>query len=317
MAVGDIITALRYNNLQTTIENILGNGSGTEGYGQTTASNQVPVGKLVTNSDMNNLYNDFNKIYRHQVNSDPSASISTISVSNLIADDNNEPSSILKGYVDFENFGTVVSSDPNRFRLHTAQSSSDDEVVACTRTAQWRNELNAYVRVGFVSTDARRHFFNSGGTITFKANLTSSATGGNVDKTNNWVTMLSNSGNVSFGYNYTSSDNSGTGSAIGNYQLTNGQQQIYRKAGSGLYSSNNYYLFAKNISATMIEFRIRLVDSDSGSDPSGPNNAKGWVAVDEYVVGSLSHWTGYLRASGSFVDVAAPTITRQSNFSGS
>ena len=58
MAVGDLITATRYNTLQTRVENILGNGSGSEGYGETTASNQVAVGNLVTASHVNQLRTD-------------------------------------------------------------------------------------------------------------------------------------------------------------------------------------------------------------------------------------------------------------------
>ena len=313
MAIGDIITATRYNTLQTTVENILGNGSGTEGYGQNTASNQVTIGKTVTASDMNNLYNDFNKIYRHQVNLDPSASISTISISNLIVEDDNEPSSVLKGYADFEALGATVSSDPNRFRLHTLQSSDDDEVANLTFSTQWRVNLNGYVRATFASADARRHFFNAGGKITFKVGLTSTATGGNVAKTNDWATMLSNSGTVSFGYNYTSSDNSGTGSAIGNFQLTSNEQQVYRKTGSGVYADNNYYIRAKEVSSTVIEFRIWMNEADIGSG----GGRKGAVNIDEYVQGNLSHWTGYVTASGAYVDVDAPAIAVQSNFSGS
>ena len=87
--------------------------------------------------------------------------------------------------------------------------------------------MNGYFRATFTSADTRRHFFNSGGQINFVSSLTSTATGGNVAKTNDWATMLSNAGTVTFGYNYTSTSNSGTGSAIGNYQLT---ADIFRTA---------------------------------------------------------------------------------------
>ena len=53
MAVGDLITATRYNTLQTRVENILGNGSGSEGYGETTASNPSCCWKSVTASQPN------------------------------------------------------------------------------------------------------------------------------------------------------------------------------------------------------------------------------------------------------------------------
>lgn len=318
MAVGDIITATRYNNLQTRVENILGVGSANEGYGMTTASNQLAVGKLVEASDMNNIYNDFNVIYRHQVNQDPSAVVSTISIGNLIAENtSDDPNGILKGYADFESFMSTIESDPNRFRLHPTQSDEDDQVANLTYTAQWRNEIKGYYRVTFANFNARRHFFNAGGTITFKGTLTSTATGGNVNKTNDWVTMISNSGLVSFGHNYTSSDNSGTGSAIGNYQLTTSYQQVYRKAGSGLYANNSYYIRAKEgATNNVIEFEIWMQDSDSGTAPFGPNNAKGFVAIDEYVQGSLTHYAGYLRASGAYVSTVAPTIARLTNFTG-
>ena len=68
MAVGDLITATRYNALQTRVENILGNGSGTEGYGQTSASNQVAVGNEVTASHVNQLKTDIDRVNRHQTN---------------------------------------------------------------------------------------------------------------------------------------------------------------------------------------------------------------------------------------------------------
>jgi len=308
MAIGDIITATRYNAIQTIVEDILGVGSGTEGYGMTTASNQVAVNDLVTASDMNNLYNDFDKIYRHQVNLAPSASISTISISNLIADDNSEPSSVLKGYADFENFATTISADPARFRLHSTQSTTTNLVTSNLSPSPWRN-TGSFGDVGFEfgSANARRHFFNAGGKIQWNISLTSTATGGNVSKTNNWVTMFSNAGTVSLNYNSTSSDNSGTGTSIGNFQLTSGYQTVYTKTGSGLYSGNSFVIQAREASTSKIEMRVRMTDSDSGSSPSGPNNAKGWRAVDEYVQGTFTIEIDTVRATGSYVSVAQPT----------
>lgn len=314
MAIGDIITASRYNTLQTTVENVLGTGSGTFGYGQNTASNQVAVNDLVTASDMNNLFNDFDKIYRHQVNLAPTASISTISVSNLIADDDNEPSDVLKGYADFENFATTVSADPARFRLATAQSTTAQLANNTDSNRTWRNSGQYLTsNITFASANARRHFFNAGGKIQFSFSLTSSATGGNVSKTNNWVTMLSNAGTVSMNYNSTSSDNSGTGTSKGNYQLTSSFQTLYTKTGSGLYSGNTMVLQGKEVSNRQIQFKVLYTDSDSGTS----SNAKGFQPIDEYVQGTLNVTIDTLRATGSYVSVAAPTLASASfsNFS--
>ena len=43
MAVGDIITAARYNNLQSRVATIMGVGSGDDGYGQNLSSSQVAL----------------------------------------------------------------------------------------------------------------------------------------------------------------------------------------------------------------------------------------------------------------------------------
>ena len=319
MAVGDLITATRYNNLQTRVENILANGSGTEGYGESTASNQVSVGNDVTATHLNQLFTDIDRISRHQTNQSAAGTIAQAAIGDIIADETSDnPDGVLKGFADYENTMTVLEGNPNRFRLSALQSTSGTDPDTLTfGPTQWRDELNGYVRVVFTSADARRHFFNAGGTITFVSSLTSTASGENVAKTNDWSTMLSNAGTVSFGYNYTSTSNSGTGSAIGNFQLTSSEQQLFRKPGSGLYADNNYYIRGKEVNSSTIEFRIWMSDTDTGTAPFGPNNAKGFVAVDEYVVGNLVTTVGFKRASGSYVDTPLPAINRHSNFSGS
>ena len=117
--------------------------------------------------------------------------------------------------------------------------------------------------------------------------------------------MLSNAGTVTFGYNYTSTSNSGTGSAIGNYPTYCIEQQVFRKTGSGVYADNNYYIMAKEVNATTIEFLSQMDEADTGNT----SGAKGVQPVDEFVVGRLTTSIGFVRASGSYVDVDAPTFT--------
>ena len=71
MAVGDIITASRYNLIQGRINTILGTGSGQDGYGQGLTSSSVSVGAVITAGDMNDLYTDIAAAHIHQQGSAP------------------------------------------------------------------------------------------------------------------------------------------------------------------------------------------------------------------------------------------------------
>ena len=53
------------------------------------------------------------------------------------------------------------------------------------------------------------------------------------------------------------------------------------------------------------------------ADTGNTSGAKGVQPVDEFVVGTLTTSIGFVRASGSYVDVDAPTFNVQSQFSGS
>ena len=66
MAVGDLITAARFNNLQSRIATIQGNGSSSDGYGQTLASDQALASATVTAADMQGLYLDMSRARTHQ-----------------------------------------------------------------------------------------------------------------------------------------------------------------------------------------------------------------------------------------------------------
>jgi hypothetical protein len=70
MAVGDLITLDRYNQLQTLVSSVLGNGSGRFGYGQSVKSSLISSGKTITAEDMQNLRFDINRASRHQTDLD-------------------------------------------------------------------------------------------------------------------------------------------------------------------------------------------------------------------------------------------------------
>ena len=87
MAVGDTITAARYNIIQARIAAVIGVGSGDEGYGQARASQTVAVGATITAQDMANLFTDMTKIRLHQTGSVP-AEIAEPSVGDTVEDSN-------------------------------------------------------------------------------------------------------------------------------------------------------------------------------------------------------------------------------------
>lgn len=66
MAIGDTITASRYNQIQSTVEFVLGVGNGDAGYGIQTTSSQIQAGNIVTAADINKLRADILAIYIHQ-----------------------------------------------------------------------------------------------------------------------------------------------------------------------------------------------------------------------------------------------------------
>jgi len=103
-------------------------------------------------------------------------------------------------------------------------------------------------------------------------------------------------GTILFGANNTvSSTGQGTGSNIGNYQLTSSNTQIFRIFGTSVYSSNSYRVLARSTSATQIEFTVEFRDDDAGSGPVD-------FRIDESVQGTLTSGPMRLvRANGTAV----------------
>jgi hypothetical protein len=87
MAVGDTITAARYNIIQARVAAVIGLGSGDEGYGQARTSSTAAVGATITAQDMTNLFTDMTKIRLHQSGSVPTE-IASPSVGDTVEDSN-------------------------------------------------------------------------------------------------------------------------------------------------------------------------------------------------------------------------------------
>ena len=301
MAVNDLITAARYNNAQGRVSAILGNGSGNEGYGQTTTSSQVSSNITINSAHVNALYTDLNKIYIHQTASVPN-SIAEVEVGDVVAEDTSGGDT-KEGFKDYEDFISIIETASNRFRLAAAQSSTLNNAKTIQRRNQWTAPIECEFNVSFTSSDARRHFFNAGGSLTFISSLSGTpVSGDSVAKSQDWSSILSNAGTISIDHDSTTTTGTGVVQSIGNYDLTTSYQEIYRKSATGVYGNNNYILFAKASNSSSIQVKYQFYDHNPGG-----------YKIDEPVLGLLEAKIGFVRASGSYVDTPAPAFAATNN----
>jgi len=304
MAVNDIISQSRYNELQGKISALLGVGSGDKGYNNTVTSNPVAEGNEVLVSDMNTLFADFEKVYVHINNTTP-VTINTVTTSNEIEDALYSAYEIL-----------IVELQDDRFILNGNQADIESGGVNSVRdgaTSPWGGTsqpqaVNHTVQISFSSIAARRCFFNAGGEIRFDSsiNIDNVPSDTNLQKNQDWYDIIFNAGQIKFGRTVTTNTKpSGTSFAIGNEDLTTSYQTIYRKTGSiaGGYSDNEYYIEAKlESNNTDITFNIVFNDLDVGTG-----------GADEYVAGVLTSAVSHIRASGSYVSSPAPSYAKTSD----
>lgn len=293
MAVGDLITATRYNNVQSRINTIMGTGSGDNGYGQTLVSSQKAVGAVISATDANNLRADMIRARQHQTGNDESASYPTYANTDTITE------------AAAANFEAQMSTiEANKFALAENQAS----VTAgdsSTRTTSWTASLTHGVTIDFGSANAARAFFNSGGEIRTRATIS----GGSGAIFTDWASMLTNMGTIKLNYTSTTATGSGTGTAIGFYDLTNVNQQIFTKTGSGVYSANDYTVFARcDVSSNASGTARYIYLTIQFNDDKGPN-----PNFDEAVTGTLVSIVEVYKASGSNVSVPTPTFTNTSS----
>lgn len=270
MAVGDTITAARYNQLQARINGVMGKGAGDEGYGQALSSFQVSANATVEADHMSRLFEDIKKSRVHQTGSLPSE-IADMAVGDLIEDSN---PTTKKGLAQFEALSLDVVAD--RLNIATGQSSVETGVSSFTDT-NWNGTIYHEVTVTFqaynvtngdgtttnmTASDHRRAFFNAGGEIVFSGSLASG--GGAIDT--DWRNLLTNVGLVRFGHSATSNGSEGT--VIGHTDLTTTYQTIFTKTASS-YADNDFTIQAKEDAndGPVLRFRIYFND-DKGPNPN-------------------------------------------------
>lgn len=287
----------RYNNIQRRISAILGisqSGSPTTGYGETVNSDihyPLTESNKITANQYEDLYVDIVRARIHQIGA-ANFSVDPFVVGNYSVNQSNTDK-IEETYISsLESLMTTIETD--KFLLDISQATIEN--IDNQTYSNWNNTVTHSITLSFLSDSERRHFFNSGGEIRFNAN--NNYTGTDL-KTNEWKTMFSEMGNISFDHTETfSNNNSGISSSIGNYDLTSSFQIVYQKLAS-TYNGNEYTILARENSSTQIEFQIQFSDNNTGN-------------IDENVLGITTSSVDTLTADGIAV-INNTTYTTVSN----
>lgn len=296
MAVGDLITATRYNNIQSRINVIMGVGSGNSGYGQTLSSSQVTAGSNVDLARVLNLRTDMLKARQHQTGANEGPSPGTgafplVTTASQVTD---------AFAANLESQMTTIENNKLVLGIVSGNFTDTTNANTSTRTASWNGSLTHNVTCAFGSDNNARYFFNSGGDIRFRVTLTS-GTGDSIY--NDWVNMFTSMGTIIMNHNTTTrTGTSGTTQARGFYNLTSTNQELFRRVGSGTYASNTYIINARKDTSGNVFFNIQFNDNKGGN----PN-------FDEAVTGTLVSRIDHRRATGSNVSRPAPTLTTTTN----
>jgi hypothetical protein len=236
----------------------------------------------------------------------------------------NAEEDLAEGYLDFEAAATeivtdVALSDPTNFSVTTKLTD--------TRTSQWGGgdyatpgtKITHEAEVTWPTADDRRYYFNTGGVITFDADMIGAVTANS--KNDNWNTILANMGTITFGNSATSSDGSspGTGSAIGNYYASWGltsvsnQVTLFTKNGSGLYADIKYQITAWEEAAgnastpSTLRFRIELQDNDFRTGGQ-------YSSIDEYVTNDIT--SNVSVRHDTILNIPSPSFTTITSLNG-
>lgn len=297
MAVNEIITAARYNEMQSKLALVLGNGTGDFGYGQPLTSSQVTKNTSTVEAvHMQRLKTDVDKVYFHQNN--VATGISNVSVSDDITD---------AVYVEYINIIDNVYN--NRFKYNITQMTAPESGITSLRRTDWGGSepsgagsvdmpqtLVHEVEITFNSNDHFRHFFNSGGEIRMRGTLS----GGSGAKYNDWKAMLASLNTLTLNY-LNSTGGSGTSFAVGAFDLTSTYQTLWTKAGSGVYD-NNLITYSGKVVDNKLYVKIEYHDGDPK-----PGITPGTTGIDERVNGELNSIVEQQRATGQNVEVPTPT----------
>lgn len=309
--VDGLIQVADFNNIRDKMVLVMGTGSG--GYGQTDISSVAETAtSLIDELNMDNLRNDLLRARQHQTGVTESLTnvANTTAVSESV-------------YAAYDTMADLITT--NKLTCADNQRSAEAGITSTFSTA-WNGILYHQVTVTFTTSLQARYFFNSGGQIRFNAYRTGTAS---TTKDTEWTNMLGNNtspsgmGTIFFDHTQTGTvagtaavGRTGTGSAIGFYDLTTTNQQIFiTTAAAGVYLENDYNIrarlntaFGSGTEPTQIIFTFQFRDDDTGDRPSPSPPPPYGPLVDELVTGTLGSVASMARPSGANVSFPSANI---------
>jgi hypothetical protein len=306
---GGIVEYTDYNTIQQLVVNVLGQYS--TGYGQSPQTITVNGGtgvvsygtsNISTNrirySQWNALQADINALNYHLLGVAPSynsSPLKTASATTIIS--NSDRAAYLAVAQALTNsssstIGGVVY--PGCYALASAGQASLITLANSSKAPGWNGTATNTVNFNFASYQTAQYFFQAGAQLQFTASLTGGSSGVVNTKDYDWAQLLSGMGTIKFGLNSSTVTGSGSvASGIGFNQLTAGYQLIFIKT-SGLYSGNQYLIYAL-LSGATVSFSIQF--QDGSGQPNPP-----W-GTDENVTGTITSTIQGYYATGSYVSV--------------
>jgi len=284
------ILASRYNTLRNQVNLVLGTSASftpTYGYGQGFSTSSVVGSRAVSNvvdadkisaQDYEDLYIDLIRTRSHQVGAAVAINEFVIGdyAANTATADKIEEAYILG----LESLATSIATDrltvdPANLTIASLPQASSTRASAFT----WTTEISHIFTITFPTVLDRRHFFNAGGQIRISASVNYT---GSQAKTVDWQTILNDMGSTSFKAEETVNNASvGTGSVIGNYDLTSSYQLVYSRTGGAVYAENRYYIYAREYATgdttSAIQFKVVFLDGNPGG-----------YGIDEPVTGTFN-----------------------------
>ena len=275
------ITAADYNSFVSTVNGVIGTGSGSKGYGQTALST-VSATDQITAGNWTALLTAVNTAATHQGTTVdiPGSSDTGYPATGDTITAFDASVTIGGASYTYDLSSAVTDIDTNYQNVDAAQQATTASLHTSTRSTAWADNINSEVDVTFADANAARYFFNTGGEIHLTADQPTTST----DQDTNWNTVFDTAmGTIKMGYTGTTRTGSGgtPSTTIGYYDLSGTYQTIFdgTNIGSGAYSANDVLIQAKTIT-NGVRFYINFDDQHSPTAPSTVDEVTSGTKVD-------------------------------------